>query len=592
MKASWWWRFGILVALLGTAVYQLVPTFIFFNLEGEELKKAQNSRAAFEAMLPSWAPLSKVTPGLDLQGGVQLVLGVDLQKAIADKAERMADRLRFDLKDKAIGYTSVTRDEAGDGDKIVVLFTDLANREKFDELLLSNYRYELLLTARGDAEERFRINPDFLASVKKDAVDQAVKTIRNRVDKLGVAEPSIARRGTDSILVQLPGYGNPDEAKRIIGKTAQLEFAMVIDDVDWLDKVELPKDTTLQKETSGRPQAGTGQDWYLLGPDRDAISAAIKPHLPEDLTIRFADVPKDGRMFYRTYVVNRRADLTGDYVTDARVASGTPEKPQPYVALDFNPPGATLFEELTGRSVGKRMAIVLEDKVDSAPVIQQRIGGGHCSITMGGMRNNEEILRDAKELVLVLKAGALPAPVTIREERSVGASLGDDAIEAGKKAVGTGVLIVLIFMLLYYRLAGFFANVALIINVVFLLAVLAMFEATITLPGLAGLALTVGIAVDANVLINERIREELLMGKTPRAAIDAGYGKAFSAIFDSNICHLLAGAILWQYGTGPVQNFAITLMVGIATSLYTALTVTRLAFEFVSRRPDSQTLSI
>lgn len=592
MKASWWWRFGVLVALLGVAVYQLVPTYVFFTLNAEDHAKAVGSRKAFEAMLPSWAGTSKITPGLDLQGGVQLVLGVDLQKAILDKADRMADRLSFDLKDKNIAFDSVKRDETGDGDKVTVIFKDNAARSAFDDQLLSNYRFELMLVSRGDREERFRINPDFLNSVRKDAVDQAVKTIRNRIDKLGVAEPSIARRGVDSILVQLPGYGNPDEAKRIIGKTAQLEFAIVEDNTPYLEQVTLPPNTTLERSSYGKPSGGGGQDWYLLGDDRDAMLAAIKPVLPDDRVVRFADVKKDDKTLYRTYIVNRRADLTGDYVTDARVAQGSPEKPQPYVALDFNPPGATLFEELTGKNVGRRMAIVLEEKVDSAPVIQTKIGGGHCSITLGGAKNQQEILSDAKELVLVLKAGALPAPVTIREERSVGASLGEDAIQAGKWAVGVGVLAVLLFMLIYYRLAGLFSNIALVVNVLFLLAVLAMFEATITLPGLAGLALTVGIAVDANVLLNERIREELLMGKTPRAAIDAGYAKAFSAIFDSNVCHILTGAILWQYGSGPVQNFAITLMIGISTSLYTALTVTRLLFELSTKDPNQQTLSI
>ncbi|MBI5493387.1 MAG: protein translocase subunit SecD [Deltaproteobacteria bacterium] len=589
MKASWWWRFGLAVGFIGLACYELVPSAIYMSLDGEALKKVQASKKAFEEMLPEWAPRTKITPGLDLQGGVQLVLGVDLQKAIADKAERMTDRLRFDLNDKRIAFESVKRDESGDGDRIAVVFKDKGSREKFDDELLANYRYELTLTTRGDNELRFRISPEFLNSVRKDAVDQAVKTIRNRIDKLGVAEPSIGRRGTDGILVQLPGYGNPDEAKRIIGKTAQLEFSMVVDETRWMDSVTLPAGITLQKASYGSPPA---DDWHLLGEDKDAILAAVKGHVPETQVVRFAEVPSDGKTLYRTYIVNKRADLTGDYITDARVAQGSPEKPQPYVALDFNPPGATLFEELTGKNVGKRMAIVLEEKVDSAPVIQQKIGGGHCSITLGGMKSAEEILKDAKELTLVLKAGALPAPVTIREERSVGASLGEDAIAKGKWAVGIGVLLVFLFMLFYYRLAGFFSDLALVVNVVFLLAILAMFEATLTLPGLAGLALTVGIAVDANVLINERIREELLLGKTPRAAVEAGYAKAFTAIFDSNVCHILSGAILWQYGSGPVQNFAVTLIIGITTSLYTALVITRLFFDWMVSDADRQTLSI
>jgi preprotein translocase subunit SecD len=594
MKANWWWRLGLTVVLVGLALYQVVPTVFFLRLEGEALRKAQESRKAFEDMLPDWAPKSKVTPGLDLQGGVQLVLGVDLQKAIADKAERVADRLRWEINDKKVAVESVTRDESGEGDHIRVVFKDKEARVKFDAELLDNYRYELQLLSRGATEMHFRISPDFLSMVRNDAIDQAVKTIRNRIDKLGVAEPSIARRGSDSILVQLPGYGNPDEAKRIIGKTAQLEFVIVEDNTRFLEAITLPAGITLQKEYYGKPDGGRGDDWYLMGEDWRAIQETLKDKLPEGKTVRFGDMKQgaDGKSMYRTYIVAKRADLTGDYVTDARVAAGSPEKPQPYVALDFNPPGASLFEDLTGRNVGARMAIVLEEKVDSAPVIQQKIGGGHCQITLGGYRANEEILKEAKELALVLKAGALPAPVTIREERSVGASLGADSIVAGKWAVGIGCLLVVLFMLLYYRLGGLFADLALTLNVLFLVAVLAMFEATITLPGLAGLALTVGMAVDANVLIMERIRDELRLGKTPRAAVDAGYAKAFSAIVDSNITTLLAAAILWQYGTGPVQNFAVTLMVGITTSLFSALVVTRIMFDLYTQRPNAQSLAV
>ncbi|MEW5853482.1 MAG: protein translocase subunit SecD [Myxococcota bacterium] len=592
MKSGWWWRLGFAVFLIGLALYQIIPTVMYLRLEGEDLQKAQRSRKEFEAMLPKWAPTSKITPGLDLQGGVQLVLGVDLQKAISDKAERVADRIRYELNDKKIPFTAVKVEEAGADARITVTFPDTAARQRFDDDLLTGYRYELQLLRRGGTELHFKISPEFLSMVRNDAIDQAVKTIRNRVDKLGVAEPSIAKRGQDSILVQLPGYGDPDEAKRIIGKTAQLEFFIVEDDTRFLEPLQLPEGVTLQKEFYGRPDGSRGEDTFLLTEDWKSLQAFLKDKVPQEKAVRFGELRQGDKLMYRTYVTTRRADLTGDYITDARVAAGTPEKPQPYVALDLNPPGASLFEELTGKNVGRRLAIVLEDKVDSAPVIQSRIGGGHVQITLGGMKSNEQILKEAKELALVLKAGALPAPVTIREERSVGASLGQDAIQRGRMAVGVGVFLVFLFMLLYYRVGGVFANIALIINILFNLAILAMFEATLTLPGLAGLALTVGMAVDANVLINERIRDELRLGKTPRAAVEAGYAKAFSAILDSNLTTLLAGAILWQYGTGPVQNFAVTLMIGIATSMYTALVVTRLCFDVVAERPGVQTLSI
>jgi preprotein translocase subunit SecD len=277
---------------------------------------------------------------------------------------------------------------------------------------------------------------------------------------------------------------------------------------------------------------------------------------------------------------------------DAR-AEQNPDLPSDYrVSMIFDQKGAKIFEELTGNNVQNNMAIVLDDVVSSAPTIQGRIGGGSAIITLGGVGNLQKKFNDANDLALVLKAGALPAPVEIREKREVGKTLGAESVEKGASAIMIGSILVLLFMFIYYRTSGLIANLALVLNVFLVMAVLAMFEATLTLPGMAGIVLTIGMAVDANVIIFERIVEELRIGKTPRAAIEAGYGKAFSTIMDANITTLIAGVVLMQYGSGPVRGFAVTLIIGIVCSVFTAIVVTRLCFDFVSKRRRIETLSI
>lgn len=593
MKRDIFWRVGLVVGLIAMATYYLYPSYRYFTLTEEQAVEAKKSKANFQKLLPSWATASHIVPGLDLQGGVHLVLGVDLKKAVAAKAARLADRMFDDVQEKSIPVEKVARLEEGDRDQIRLLFKDADGRKKFEDELFGNY-FETEVVKRSDTELLLRISKEFVDRVRRDSVDQAIKTIRNRVDKMGVAEPDIKKRGEDAIQVQLPGYGDPDEAKALLGRTAQLEFQMCADDASVFETMkDLPKGIELKRDTYRRPKGGAGKDVFLQAKDLLTLRKFVAGKIPNDYVVKFGEQQtRDGQKTYRTYLLNRRVELTGDYLTDAHVAPGTPEKPQPYVSLEFNPQGALMFEKITGRSIGKRMAIVLEELVDSAPVIQDRIAGGRAQITLGGMKSPQEILLDAKDLALVLKAGALPAPVTIREERSVGPSLGQDSIEQGQEALLVGLLLVVFFMIIYYKAGGFIADVALALNAFFIFAVLGAMGATLTLPGIAGLVLTIGMAVDANVIIFERIREELRVGKTPRAAVEAGYGKAFWTIFDANITTLIAGLVLWQYGSGPVQNFAMTLMIGVISSMFTAIFVTRIFFDAMASRQGAETLSV
>ncbi|MBN2360392.1 MAG: protein translocase subunit SecD [Deltaproteobacteria bacterium] len=592
MKRGFLWRILFLLALILLGGYYLYPSYRYITLTPEQAELAKKSRANFQKLLPGWSPQSHIVPGLDLQGGIHLVLGVDLKKAIADKTERISDRLRADLDDKKIGYASVKRMEEGARDRVEVVFADADARKQFESDLLKNY-FELEVVSRDEAKMVLKISGEFVKRVKTDSVDQAIKTIRNRVDKMGVAEPSINKRGEDGIQVQLPGYGDPDEAKALLGRTAQLEFQMCADDSKALEELkDLPDGINLIRSTYRRPDGSAGRDVFLESKELEPLREYLQGKVPQDLIVKYGQEFKKGERWYRTYLLHRRIELTGDYLTDARVAPGSAEQPQPYVAIEFNAQGGLMFEEATGRNIGNRMAIVLEDMVDSAPVIQSKIGGGRAQITLGGMKSQQEILTDAKNLALVLKSGALPAPVTIREERSVGPSLGVDSIHAGKVAVGVGMILVFLFMVMYYRFSGLYADLALLLNAYFLLAILSGMDATLTLPGIAGFVLTLGMAVDANVLINERIREELRLGKTPRAAVETGYGKAFWTIFDANVTTIIAALILWQYGSGPIQNFATTLMIGLIVSMFTAIFVTRIFFDWAANRPNVETLSI
>jgi preprotein translocase subunit SecD len=386
------------------------------------------------------------------------------------------------------------------------------------------------------------LRPREAATLKELAVRQALETIRNRVDQFGVAEPSIVQQGENRILVQLPGVQDPDRAKSLIGKTALLEFKLVVEGAD--------------------------------------IDRALRDGPPEGTEVLYQRrVDKETRQETRSpYLVQKKSLLTGADLATARVSIDQTTS-EPYVSVELNPAGARAFAALTEANVGRRLAIILDGNVHSAPVIRERIPSGQAQIT-GGFTSEE-----ATDLAIVLRAGALPAPVQVLEERTVGPSLGADSIRQGVIAILASTTIVGLFMLVYYRLSGLIANVALILNILILLAVMAGFHATLTLPGIAGIALTVGMAVDTNILIFERIREELRSGKTVRVAIGAGFSRAFKTVVDTHVTVLVSGLILFQFGTGPVKGFAVSLMIGIAASLFTAVFFTRLLFDLIYMGP-------
>jgi preprotein translocase subunit SecD len=582
------WKAGLLVAatLLIGAAYFLYPTVTYFSLSPDQLKEVRENKEAFKKFIPAWSSESHIVPGLDLQGGIHMVLGVDLEKAVSDKARRAADRMKSELEDKGVGYTEiehVTDPETDYGDRIRVMFKDEAAKDRYDADV-SKYFGDMEIVSQGDNELLLRVDPNYVTTIKNDAVDQTIKTIRNRIDKMGVTEPSIQKRGDDQIQIQLPGYSNPEEAKSLIGRTAQLEFYMLEDESDFMTKLSnLPEGVTMRRSGFSRPDGGFGNDIYLEFKKSDEKQKEVKKYLsdkyPPGITVKYGEMPVPGEdPLIRTFTLKKQVEITGDDLVDARVALGSPENPRPFVSIDFSVTGGRRFGELTTNNVGRRMAIVLEDEVNSAPVINEPITGGSAQITMGG-GTREEMIKEANDLSLVLKAGALPAPVSFREERVVGASLGEEAVERGANASLIGLALIVLFMLAYYRVSGVIAVVGLVFNLAFVLGTISWLGGTVTLPGIAGLLLTVGMAVDANIIIMERIREELIAGKTPRSAVASGYEHALSAILDANVTTFIAGLVLWNFGTGPIQNFATTLLIGVVASVVSAVFITRIFFD-------------
>jgi len=491
--------------------------------------------------LPPWwssfLPAERIHLGLDLQGGSHLVLEVKVDKAIENNVERIKADLTNLLRDRGISGISVERVQ---GTQLQVK-VPAASVERVRSLLTSDFTNLSVVntqTGGGTTDFFLSLSKEELRSLRDYSVDQSLETIRNRIDQFGVSEPIIQRQGQQDILIQLPGIQDPERAKEIIGKTALLEFKLVDDAANVEDALK------------NGPPPGRQILYGYVGKGEGSVGGEKT-----------------------AYVVEARTLMTGEYITDARVRPSS-QLQGPYVELILNSTGARLFEKITAANVKRRLAIVLDNRVYSAPVIQERIGGGRASIT------GSFDIKEARDLAIILRAGALPAPVEIVEERTVGPSLGQDSIRQGITSFIVGGALVVVFMVAYYKGAGLVAVVAVIFNILYMMAILAGFQAVLTLPGIAGIVLTIGMAVDANVLINERIREELRMGRAVRSAIEAGYQNALPAILDSNVTTFLSGVILFQFGTGPIKGFAVTLCVGILTTVITAVYLTRTYYDF------------
>ena len=530
------------------------------------------------AFLINAYPKSKLSLGLDLQGGIDMDLEVEIGEAVQSKVQREISSIRdtletsgkkIELVHRAIGESTVLVSVAGD--------TTLNDIKGVMSKHYPRYDYVEERNNDGVTEYAFSLTDEAIADIAEKSIQQALETLRSRIDETGVKEPSIVVKGGSRINVQLPGVKDVEQAMSVIGTAAVLEF-MLVDE----ETMKNPRDVE-----RALLDAEKVLDIKVYDNDTALSNHLLKQKaLPVNTKLMWqyrslADGSKERRQYY---VVVDNVELTGDDINDAQV--GMDQFNQPYTSMDFKPAGAKMFADLTEEHVGRRFAIVLDKEVKSAPYIREKISGGKASIDMGS-GDYQQAMQEASVLSLVLRTGALPAPVTIGKVRMVGASLGQDAVESGKTATVVGFGLVLLFMVIYYGKAGIVSVIALLANIILVFAFLSTAGATLTLPGIAGIALTIGMAVDCNIIIYERIREELTLGKNAKSAVKTGFDKALLAVVDANITTFIAGVVLYTYGTGPIKGFAVTLMVGIITTLFTGVFVSRTLMDIITRKPNA-----
>ena len=491
------------------------------------------------AWVPDWIPHQKINLGLDLQGGSHLLLEVETEAVVTERMNGLVDDIRNGLREHFIGYTGLGITGYGEAAVTIRNPEELAAAlEKIQGAanLVQSGPFggtvaDIEIDTGVGGAVTVRLTDAAIAARVTAAVQQSIEVVRRRIDETGTREPSIQRQGDDRILVQLPGIDDPDRIKRLLGQTAKLTFQMV------------DPDTSLADAVAGRVPPGS-----IVLPSANEVGADGTP---------------------LRYVLRARAIVTGEMLTDSQ-ATFDGQTGQPVVSLRFDATGARRFGEVTSENVGRRFAIVLDNEVISAPVIREAILGGV------GQISGSFTVQTANDLAVLLRAGALPAPLVILEERTVGPGLGADSVRAGGLASILAFTLVLVFMLAAYGVFGLAADAALLINMLLIAAALSALQATLTLPGIAGIILTIGMAVDANVLVFERIRDEVRSGKTPFAAVESGYRRALTTIVDANVTTLIAAIILFMLGSGPIRGFAVTLSIGVVTSMFTAITVTRL----------------
>jgi len=498
--------------------------------------------------------------GLDLQGGMHLVLKVDLEKAVENTLDLAASDLKEGLAEKKI---TAVRTSSSDPHKAVFTLPNTGVLETVRQLVTDDFpNLDINIQAEEGSFPRIflSLTRDEVDFIRKNAVVQSLEIIRNRIDQFGVAEPVIIRQGTDEIVVQLPGVKDPERALGLIGQTAQLEFKL-LDEESALDPWQLVS----QAQNSGKWQ------W---GESRKKLNLALQSQLPPGTEIYFEKNvdPQTGAETKTPLLIKSQVMMTGEMVKNAQVRVGGNFN-EPYVSLDLTGRGGRIFAQVTEKNVGKRFAIILDEVVRSAPVIREKILGGSAQIS--GSFTYEE----AQDLAIVLRVGALPAPVEIIQNLTVGASLGKDSIDKGFMSGLLGAVLVMVFMIFYYRMSGVIANFGLVLNIFFLFSGLAAVGATLTLPGIAGIILSIGMAVDANVLIFERMREEFAIGKSVKSGVEGGYDKAFWTIIDSQVTTLITALALFLFGTGPIKGFAVTLTFGIIFNLAPTLFGTRLVYD-------------
>lgn len=527
-----------------------------------------------------WPSKQKINFGLDIQGGLHLVMGVDVQGVVTESTNRLVGVLRNEFEAEKLAGVEVKALNAANGE---IQIEAAGNKDKIVKYVDERYATTLQKMSENGQTLAFKYYDSYLLDFKNKVIHQAIETIRNRIDEFGVSEPSISQQGADRILVQLPGMADAEKAKQLINTAAKLDF-MMVEEKDptqiqgWIDEAEKKGGYNLQTLKYSE---------YVSRLNKD-----LESKLPPKTMVYFeksenAATLEAGRI---PFLLKTDTNLGGDSLTDAYVSFdqyGAPE-----VAIRFNSVGANAFKVLTGKNIGRRMAVVLDKVVKTAPNIQTQIGNGQAVITLGRARDRDKSLEEAKMISTALRAGALPASLEQLEERRVGPTLGADSIHKAHMASWIGAIAIILFMILRYRAMGVVSDISLAINIISVFALLTSLGATLTLPGIAGIALTVGFAVDANVLINERMREELRHGSSFALAVKEGYARAMSAILDANITTAATAVVLLYFGTGPVRGFAVTLLIGIVTTMFANVFVSKVIVETLVHKMGLKKLSV
>lgn len=577
---TWAWKIGGIIGSIALAFYCLVPTLFHFPETREQLETEEKQVPWYFNFFPQ----KGLNLGLDLRGGIYIELEVMVEEGITTKLDLLAQDLIRDLKRRNVNPVSWS--QAKDHAHFEFVFSEAEALETTLGLVRKDYSEVLVRDTIPNKETptvQFIISPEYIRQIRQDVVGQALQAVRNRIDRYGLTEPTVQRVGESRIVIELPGAKDPERALKIIKQAGKLEFKLVN---NALSATELGNKIAKTREANNLPASYSVEDVSRL-------NELLSKEIPEGTEVSFELTrdPEKGKVTQATpYLLDKITYITGEMLKNAQVQID-PQSSQPYVSLTFNAVGAKNFADLTSENVGKYLAIVLDGNVSSAPVIKEAIRGGECRIDLGGF-NRDQTLKEAKDLTLVLQEGALPARLEEATKTVIGPTLGADSIQKSLQAMWMGAVLVIFFMLIYYRLSGIMANFALLANALFIFAFLAMFQATLTLPGMAGIILTIGMSVDANILIFERIREELKAGLKAREAIQAGYGNAIRAIMDSNLTTIIAGVILYQFGTGPIRGFAVTLMIGLVCNLFTAVSMTRTIYEYLFATKKWERLSI
>lgn len=552
------WRWIVIAITVSLSLAWVAPNFVDFGEKGW------------------WISKEKIVLGLDIQGGAHLVLGVDVKGVLRERNIRMAANLKEEMTEKGLNPKNVI----GSSEDFISLRVEVSSPEevnKVRELISLNHSGRLQVVSESDNKLELRFYETYISEIKKQVISQAIEVIRNRIDEFGVSEPSISAQGEDRILVQLPGIKDSARAKELINKTAKLDFRIVVSAEETVGVGgEKLREWITQAEKTGGYELGKNDVRYSGYVKR--LNQDLKSQLPTNTVIAFEKAPNAATMESGKvpFLLSTESDMGGADLEDAAVSSDN--MGSPVVTFRLSPEGRRKFSKLTEANVGKQMAIVLDDVVQSAPNIREKIDSSSAQIELGG-RDYKSAYEEGVLIATALRAGALPAALEQLEERTVGPSLGADSVKKAEMAGLIGTLLVFIFMLFHYRTLGIVADIALTLNLLFTVTVLTVLEATLTLPGIAGLVLTLGMSVDANVIIFERIKDELRKGSSLQAAIRDGFNNAFSAIFDSNVTTIATCIILVYFGSGPIRGFGVSLMAGIITSMFTAIFISRAILE-------------